>query len=113
RHVLRELLARDVTPTLAGRDRDRIAAVAADRGAEPPVVEVDVTSPAELGRLFGPDDVVVSTVGPFIRLGGAVVEAAARAGAHYLDSTGEAPFVRRVFGLGPAAERHNACLVPA
>lgn len=40
---------------------------------------------------------LVSTVGPFARWGSAAVEAAIAAGANYLDSTGESPFIRDVF----------------
>ena len=46
----------------------------------------------------GPGDVLVSTVGPFQRYGEAALSAAIDTGAHYVDSTGEAPFIRRVFG---------------
>lgn len=111
--VLRELLARGETPTLAGRGGARMHHVAQLLGADLPVVEVDVTSTADLASLFGPGDVVVSTVGPFMRLGMATATAAAQAGAHYLDSTGEAPFVRRVFELNAVAETTGATLVPA
>ncbi len=44
---------------------------------------------------------LVSTVGPFVRWGQPAVAAAIAAGAHYLDSTGEPPFIRAVF------ERHD------
>ena len=43
------------------------------------------------------DDVLVSTVGPFARWGEPAVRAAVAVGARYLDSTGEPPFIRRVF----------------
>jgi short subunit dehydrogenase-like uncharacterized protein len=53
-------------------------------------------------------------VGPFLQLGGPAVEAAVDAGAVYLDSTGEPPFVRRVFEeAGPRARATGATLVPA
>jgi short subunit dehydrogenase-like uncharacterized protein len=59
-------------------------------------------------------DVLVSTVGPFIRLGEPALRAAVEAGAIYLDSTGEPPFIRRVFeGFGPAAQRTGASLITA
>ena len=45
---------------------------------------------------------LVSTVGPFVRWGAPAVDAAIAAGASYLDSTGEPPFIREVF------ERHDA-----
>jgi short subunit dehydrogenase-like uncharacterized protein len=38
--------------------------------------------------------VLVSTAGPFLEVGRSVVEAAVEAGAVYLDSTGEPPFIR-------------------
>lgn len=111
--VLRELLARGESPTLAGRSRARMLGVAGRLGADLPVAEVDVTSEDALARLLGPGDVVVSTVGPFAELGMPTATAAARAGAHYLDSTGEGPFVRRVFDLDTVAAATGAALVPA
>lgn len=111
--VLRELLARGERPTLAGRNRTKMLAVAERFEAELPAVQVDVTSAADLGRLLEPTDVVVSTVGPFMRLGIPTVTAAAQAGAHYLDSTGEGTFVRRVFELDSVAAERGATLVPA
>jgi short subunit dehydrogenase-like uncharacterized protein len=51
--------------------------------------------------------VLVSTVGPFVRWGEPAVRAAIDAGAHYIDSTGEPPFIRTVF------ERHDAAAMQA
>jgi len=113
KRVLRELLARGEQPTLVGRNRTKMLAVADRLEAELPAIEVDVTSTADLTRLLGPSDVVVSTVGPFMQLGIPTVTAAAQAGAHYLDSTGEATFVRHVVGLDSVAAARGATLVPA
>ena len=63
--VLRELLARGEEPTLAGRNRIKMLALADRLEVELPVAEVDVTSMAGLARLLDRSDVVVSTVGPF------------------------------------------------
>ncbi|MEU1481227.1 saccharopine dehydrogenase NADP-binding domain-containing protein [Streptomyces sp. NPDC005760] len=112
--VLRELLARGEKPTLAGRSRTRMLALAERLEADLPMAEVDVTSTADLTRLVEPGDVVVSTIGPFTRLGMAAVTAAARAGAHYFDSTGEGTFARRVLlELDAVAAVRGATLVPA
>ncbi|MFH8663142.1 saccharopine dehydrogenase NADP-binding domain-containing protein [Streptomyces afghaniensis] len=112
--VLRELLARGEKPTLVGRSRTRMLALADSFEADLPVAEVDVTSTADLTRLLEPSDVVVSTIGPFMRLGMAAVTAAARAGAHYFDSTGEGTFARRVLlELDAVAAVRGATLVPA
>lgn len=112
--VLRELLVRGEKPTLAGRSRTRMLTLADRFEADLPMAEVDVTSTADLTRLLGPGDVVVSTIGPFMRLGMAAVTAAARAGAHYFDSTGEGTFARRVLlELDAVAAVRGATLVPA
>jgi short subunit dehydrogenase-like uncharacterized protein len=59
-------------------------------------------------------DVLISTVGPFAKWGDAAARAAIAAGAVYLDSTGEAAFIRRVFEeLGPPAARAGATLLTA
>jgi hypothetical protein len=112
--VLRELLARGEKPTLVGRSRTRMMTLADRFEADLPVAEADVTSTADLTRLVEPGDVVVSTIGPFTRLGMAAVTAAARAGAHYFDSTGEGTFARRVLlELDAVAAVRGATLVPA
>jgi short subunit dehydrogenase-like uncharacterized protein len=91
KRVLRELLARGEQPTLVGRSRTKMLAIADRLEAELPAVEADVTSTADLTPLLEPTDVVVSTVGPFMQLGIATVTGAAQAGTHYLDSTGRPP----------------------
>jgi hypothetical protein len=111
--VLRELLARGEAPTLVGRNRTKMLALADRLEADLPVAEVEVTSTADLARLLEPSDVVLSTVGPFMQLGMATVTAAAQAGAHYLDSAGEGSFVRRVFELDAVAAARGASVVPA
>lgn len=114
RRVLRELLARGEKPTLIGRNRTKMLTLADSYETELSVAEVDVTSMADLSRLLEPNDVVVSTVGPFMQLGMATVTAAALAGAHYFDSTGEGTFARRVLlELDSVAAARGATLVPA
>jgi short subunit dehydrogenase-like uncharacterized protein len=111
--VLRELLTQGQAPTLVGRNRTKMAALADRLETDLPVAEVEVTSTADLARLLEPTDVVLSTVGPFLQLGMATVTAAAQAGAHYLDSAGEGSFVRRVFELDAVAAARGATVVPA
>lgn len=112
--VLRELLARGEKPTLVGRNRTKMLVLADRFEAELPVAEVDVTSSADLARLLEPTDVVLSTVGPFMQLGMATVTAAARAGAHYFDSTGEGTFALHVLReLDSVAAARGATVVPA
>ena len=109
-------------PVLAGRHHDavarladRLAPLAPSKDAEPRIALADVADPSSVRRLLeSPSDVLVSTVGPFLDLGAAAIEAAIDAGAAYLDSTGEPPFIRRVFDeWGPRAEQTGARLMTA
>jgi short subunit dehydrogenase-like uncharacterized protein len=107
------LVARGARPVLAGRDPAKLSALA-DRLGGAEIVRADVTDPRSVGGLLGKGDVLVTTVGPFLQLGRAAVDAAVDAGAVYLDSTGEPPFVRRVFeDDGPRAAATGAALIPA
>jgi short subunit dehydrogenase-like uncharacterized protein len=107
------MTARGLRPVLAGRDPARLDALGARLGGLP-TARADVTDAGSIAALVGRGDVLVSTVGPFGRLGGPAVTAAIDAGAIYLDSTGEPPFIREVFErYGPAAERTGATLLTA
>ena len=113
RLVSEALVGRDARPVLAGRSRDRLTELAADLGGLE-VAVADVSEPASLRALVEPGDVLVTTVGPFLRWGDVAARAAIDGGAHYLDSTGEPPFIRRVFEeYGPAAERASIGMVTA
>jgi len=96
---------------LAGRNADALAGLAARVGG-PPTAVVDLGDPASITRLLGPGDVLATTVGSFITRGEVALKAAIAAGAHYLDTTGEAPFVRQVFEH-PEAARARGALVTA
>ncbi|MBX6382865.1 MAG: saccharopine dehydrogenase [Microbispora sp.] len=112
------LVARGARPVLAGRDRARLTALAGSLarsgGGDLPTVVADATRPDSVRRMVGPGDVLISTVGPFVRWGEAAVAAATEAGAVYLDSTGEPTFVKRIFQrYGPAAAARGAALITA
>lgn len=96
RLVAQALSRRDLAVTLAGRRRRALEELAEDTGADG-ILVADARDGTALGEALGPGDVLVSTVGPFVRLGGTALDAALAAGAHYLDSTGEPVFIRRVF----------------
>ena len=112
----RALVARGARPLLAGRSAQRLQALAEELGGLE-TAAVDATAPdaaAALAALAAPGDVLVCTVGPFLRWGGPGVQAALRCGAHYVDSTGEPPFIRTIFERhGPAAEAAGCGLLTA
>src|SRR5690348_14384633 len=116
--VARALVAGGARPVLAGRDKGRLDALAERLSLEGNgVLETAVAgseSPRQLRELIGAGDVLVSTAGPFVKVGRSAVEAAVDAGAVYLDSSGEPPFIRQVFEeFGPRAERTGAVLLTA
>ncbi|MCU0266992.1 MAG: saccharopine dehydrogenase NADP-binding domain-containing protein, partial [Actinomycetia bacterium] len=107
------LVRRGVPVVLAGRSAARLAEVADEVGATHTAV-ADADDRRALADLLHEGDVLVSTVGPFLRHGRVPVTTALDTGATYLDSTGEPPFVRWVFEqLGPRAAKAGVALVPA
>lgn len=106
-----EHLARAAPPgtrvALAGRDRERLAAVRRRLpapAADWPLVVLDATDPAGLRRVAGSTTALATTVGPYARRGLPVVEACAATGTHYADLSGELTFVRAAVDAadGPA-----------
>ena len=115
----RAMVASGSRPVLAGRNQGRLTALAeqlsrAGDGIKLETAVAGSEEPGPLRELVGAGDVLVSTAGPFLKVGGPVVQAAVDAGAVYLDSTGEPPFIRQVFEeFGPQAERTGAVLLTA
>ena len=98
---------------LAARNVERVRALADELGGLE-IAVADVGRPRSVHDLVEAGDVLVATVGPFGRWGDPAAEAAIAAGAHYLDSTGEPAFIRRVFeDFGPRAEAAGIGMVTA
>jgi short subunit dehydrogenase-like uncharacterized protein len=97
RLVVAALAERGVPLVLAGRSADRLAAVGAD---VPDGVEAIVAAPLDDERALrdaaGRGRELVNCAGPFARTGDPVLRAAAAAGAHYVDTTGEQDWIQRV-----------------
>lgn len=99
---------------LGGRSLERVEALNRELGGTFECAQVDVTKESSLHDAMVGCEVVINCAGPFTLLGEPVVGAAIRAGAHYLDTTGEQPFIRQVFDKYGAAARESGCaLVPA
>jgi short subunit dehydrogenase-like uncharacterized protein len=108
------MVDRGLRPVLAARSRERLAQLDSELGGGLETVAADVSDPPSVRALVERGDVLVTTVGPFVRWGAEAATAAAEAGAHYLDSTGEAPFIREVFEhYGPVAKSSGCGMLTA
>jgi short subunit dehydrogenase-like uncharacterized protein len=94
RLVLDEARRAGLEVRLVGRRREALEAIAAP-GEE--VRVADARDEASLRAAFDGAEVVASLAGPFLALGLGPVTAAVDAGAHYLDTSGEQQWARRVY----------------
>lgn len=112
RFIVEELLAKGVTPVLAGRDARRLEAYRPAGQLERCVATID--SASDLERAFADAGVVINAAGPYLDTGLPVARAAIAAGAHYLDLSAEQAAVRAIhLHLDGAAKAAGVTLVPA
>jgi short subunit dehydrogenase-like uncharacterized protein len=87
---------------LAGRSQDKLLAVRqslGDKAQSWPLLTADASEPSTLDAMAARTQVVVTTVGPYLKYGLPLVAACAAAGTDYADLTGEAIFVRESIDL--------------
>jgi saccharopine dehydrogenase (NAD+, L-lysine-forming) len=108
------LAARGLSVRRAGRRRgpleDLARALSAD-GATTDVRTVDVTDAASLAEAITGIGVVLSTIGPFARQAGPVIDACLAAGASYADIANEWAAVRGLLDRDEQARAHAVTLV--
>jgi short subunit dehydrogenase-like uncharacterized protein len=97
---------------IAGRSRAALDSLA-ERTGGPEVRVADATEVESLVKALDGISVLLTCVGPFVKLGEAAVEAALRSRSHYLDSTGEGAFVARLIELDSAARSAGIAIAPA
>ncbi len=114
RLVIDELVQRGVRPVIAGRDAGRLAQLGDELGGGLETCVADVEQPRSIAALVDEGDVLVSTVGPFVRWGQPAVLAAVAKRAAYLDSSGESTFIRDMRErVGQRAVDAGTPLIPA
>jgi hypothetical protein len=113
RFVVDELVRRGLTPVLAGRSAERLAAVVPRHAAlEHRVVVLD--EPDLLRRSLAGVGAVINCAGPFLDTAAPLARAAVEAGAHYLDVTAEQPAVASLYrDLDGPARDAGVTVVPA
>ncbi|MGW1678906.1 saccharopine dehydrogenase family protein [Saccharopolyspora sp. NPDC002376] len=97
-------------PVLAGRDPAKVAEVATPRGL--PYRAFDLADPDAVDAGLKGIDVVAHCAGPFSATSAAMVDGCLRAGAHYLDITGEIDVFESVFANHERARSAGVVLLP-
>lgn len=109
----RALARRGASFAIAGRDRSKLEELAGETGDPEFHVAAVGDTDALVAALEG-TRVLITCVGPFAELGETAVDAALRAGVHYVDSTGEGTFIRDLIDTrGRAAEEAGIAMAPA
>src|ERR1044072_2903879 len=109
--IARELKRAGANFLITGRDARKLEALSEELGGVP-FKAVPVDDAAGRRELLEPCSVGVACAGPFGLYGEPVVEAAVETGTHYLDTTGEQPFMRMVFDrYGARAAETGAAVV--
>ncbi len=118
RLVALELARQGIPMVLSGRSAQKVAArareVAAAGGEVVREAPAALDDAAGLRAAMDGCDAVLNCAGPFIHTGAPVLRAAIDAGCHYLDTTGEQPWVAEVFErFGADLDRAGVAAIPA
>jgi short subunit dehydrogenase-like uncharacterized protein len=114
RLVVAELIEADADFIVSGRSARKLDALRAELGLEAPAKPAQIDDPASLRDLLADCSVVIDCAGPFIHFGEPVLAAAVETGTHYLDTTGEQPYMKMAYErYGPGAARAGVAVVPA
>jgi short subunit dehydrogenase-like uncharacterized protein len=90
----------------AGRDPAKVASTLGELGVTAPeIITADVSDRASLREMADRATVVLNLCGPYTIRGRPVIAACVDSGAHYVDLTGEIPFVREVLDEFDSAAR--------
>jgi short subunit dehydrogenase-like uncharacterized protein len=112
--VAHELRRRGVATVLAGRSADKLARLAEQLGGDETTRAVALDDRDGLRDLLGDAAAVIACAGPFVRHGEPIVRAAVETGTHYVDTTGEQPYIALVRErYDDAARAAGVAVVPA
>jgi short subunit dehydrogenase-like uncharacterized protein len=92
---------------IAGRNQAKLEAVLHDTKAHVPIIVADARDANALQQLAASTRVVLATAGPFGQYGSALVAACVQQQTHYVDITGESPWVRAMIDAHHAEAAAN------
>ncbi|KAF8499352.1 Saccharopine dehydrogenase-domain-containing protein [Gautieria morchelliformis] len=104
------------TFALVARSRSKLAALAADLdlSAQIPLITLDVTQVDDVEKVVKTTKVVINTAGPYWLWGTPVVRACARNGIHYIDISGETPWIKDIIDeFDYLASKTHSVIVPS
>jgi len=116
-HIVKNLPT-DLRWAVAGRNESKLSTLvdhlkSLNTDRQEPGIEIGSLKPEDLEALAKKTKLLISTVGPFHKYGSPVVEACARNGTHYVDSTGETPWVLEMINnYHDLAQANSAIIIP-
>jgi short subunit dehydrogenase-like uncharacterized protein len=114
RLVSAELAAAGADLVLSGRNRRKLDALASEIEGDVAVKEATLEDRVSLNALLADCAVVVDCAGPFVHYGEPVLAAAVETRTHYLDTTGEQPYMKLAFErYGRRASEAEVAVIPA
>jgi short subunit dehydrogenase-like uncharacterized protein len=84
----------EVRWAIAGRDKQKLELVRAEVGIDVDILVADSQDPTAIDSIVSQTRVLLNTAGPFALYGDTIVDACVRYGTHYVDITGETPWVK-------------------
>jgi short subunit dehydrogenase-like uncharacterized protein len=108
--IAREAARRGLKPVLAGRNRDKIDALARELGLERRVFGLD--RPEQLAQQVKDCALVMHCAGPFSSTAAPMMDACLSAQAHYLDITGEISVFEHAQSLHARAQQAGIVICP-
>ncbi len=114
KHLYDTYSDRDLNWAVAGRNADKLAQVKefiGDAQNRIPELLADSNDEASLKTLVASAKVIITTVGPYAYYGSALVKACAEAGTHYVDLTGEVPWMRTMIDQHHETAKHSGARI--
>ena len=114
RLVVAELLRSEADFIVSGRNAQKLEKLRRDLDLEAAAKSARIDDPSSLRDLLADCASVIDCAGPFVKFGEPVLAAAVETGTHYLDTTGEQPYMKMAYErYGPGAARAGVAVIPA